>query len=123
MPVNSAFGNVVSLLQEANQFNKRIKLPVCGRIAVEITDEANSNTFFVCPVAWGIAGVSAGQLAAPTEGRFDLSVSAVRSVADNKIITDTIPALFTMPFVDYGGVAFIGGGMMNYNCRPGPVGS
>lgn len=91
------------------------------RCAVEIADQADSDAFLVCPVAGCAAGVCAGELSSPAVRRLDLAVAAVSAVADYEIVTDAVPAIiFPVPFIDYGRVALIGGGMMNYYRRPGP---
>jgi hypothetical protein len=110
-----AFGNVVSLLQESNQFRKGLHLFAGGRCAVEIADQADSDAFLVCPVARRASAVCAGELSAPAVRRLNLAVAAVCAVADYEIVTHAVPAIILpVPFVDYGRVAFIGGGMMNY---------
>jgi hypothetical protein len=59
--------------------------------------------------------VSAGQLSSPAVSRLDFAVAAVCAVADDEIVSDAVPAVvLAVPFIDYGRVAFLGGGMMNY---------
>jgi hypothetical protein len=68
-----AFWDMVSLLEEANQFCVGFHLPGTWHGVVEVADEANSDTFLICPVSGCAAAVCAGQLSSPTVSRLDFA--------------------------------------------------
>jgi hypothetical protein len=63
--------------------------------------------------------MSAGHLLSPAKCYFYLPVTAVCTVADNKIVAYSFPMIaFSMPFVEYGGVSEIRCRVMNNYSPP-----
>ena len=119
MAINSIFGDTVAVLQRSDQFQGRVHL-LYGRSGfTKIANETNAYAFRVSPVARCTPAMSACFLFGPAIGGFDLTVAAVCTVSDNKMVSDAVPmAFFFMPFVEYCGISGLGGGMMNYYRDP-----
>lgn len=61
---------------------------------VKMTNEAYSDAVLIGPVIRRSSTMGADFLLLPAKSDFDLTVAAVRAVADDKIVADTIPMVF-----------------------------
>ena len=118
MPPNPAFGNPIAFHQKPDKLYQRLHLPGRWPALIEITNEAYPDGIFIGPVARRFA-VCSGKLALPAECNFDLAITAVSSVAYNKVVAYALPVpAFSVPPVKYSCIAVIGSRMVYYDSRP-----
>jgi hypothetical protein len=76
-----------TLPEIANEFFARFQLHPCRLVAVKITDQANSQRYVVKKIAVHMPAVN---LASPAVAHFDLAVTSGSTVADDKMVSQTV---------------------------------
>jgi len=101
MAINTAFRNSISLLEKANQFQKGLHLLFRRYCAIEIANKADSYPISIGPIV-GRFTMSSGNLLSPAKRYLNLAITAVTTIAYNKIVANPFPMLpFSMPFAKY----------------------
>ena len=80
-------GLSAALSQIADQLFARIKLRACGLVAIEVTDQTNAEGNVIQVIAVHVAAVD---LAAPAIAHFNLAITGRGSVANHKMIGQTV---------------------------------
>ena len=119
MAINSAPRNSISLLEKANQFQKRLHLS-CRRYSVtEITNKANTYSIFIGPIPGRSATMSSGNLLTPAKCYLNLAVTAVCAVTYNKIVPDSLPVvLFFVQLIEYSCISIFRRRVMYHHSNP-----
>ncbi len=99
MTKNAISGNVVFSHQINNEPNQRMQLLRRRPRIVEIADKTDADAARVIPVVERII-VSPPLLLGPARPDFNLPISAVRTVADDKMVPKLVKAAITMPFIN-----------------------
>ena len=103
--------------QVADEFVERGELGLCGRLAIQVTDKANSDCDIIEVVARHVAAVN---LPCPARTDFYLAVAGRTPVADDKVIGEAVlhPADPAMIPIENAGISLPGAAVMNNDILP-----
>ncbi len=124
MTIYVAFRDFVAVLKKTSQSDERFHLPAGRHIAIEITHEADTDTFCIGPVVGSSATMRTCELSSPAVSRLNLAIGAVCAVTDDEVITNSLPVIaFAVPFIENGSASFSGCRVMDDYRRPRSVGA
>ena len=103
--------------QVADEFVERGELGLCGRLAIQVTDKANSDCDIIEVVARNVAAVN---MPCPARTDFYLAVAGGTAVADHKVIGEAVlhPADPAMIPIENAGISLPGATVMNNDILP-----